>query len=402
MSLIPMLEHYARDFEMDGQDTPAGRKGRVFTRLCATEKPTRKKLAKDMSIRPATVSEIVLDLINNGLVVESRPEKVHQKGRPEIILGANPNSLAAAVINTISHTVNCTLVNLAGDILHKSQIETEAHEIDNDAFLDIIAKLYADCQDWLPDGARLAGTAISLPGIVDEHEQIWQYSSHWPQLRDVALSRLANLLSTRITVSKSLDCELRARMSRQDYPANQGLLLLHWGFGIGAAFQRALDTPFPKLKGFGEIGHSCVDLASQALCKCGMTGCVEAEAGLWALAPKLSTGDTPTEEWQFEQFLRDNPDLDIGDRPIGLVAMTLRNLFVTLSPDQCIITGPFSQNAAIFSRLVNRFEEFYPDGSLVVAGTRARIRSGRAGTKDEITGAATTIFRPALKELCGV
>ncbi len=402
MSLIPMLEHYAREFESGGSDTPAGRKGRVFARLCQSQNPTRKKLAEEMRIRPATVSAIMLDMINDGLVLEARPEKIHQKGRPEIILSPNPNALAAVVCSMVSQTINCTLINLAGETLYKGQVEAQADQIDNDTFLDIVASLYSDCLEHLPKGTKLAGVAMSIPGIVDKHRQIWRHSSHWPRLRNVDLSKLACLHSGRIMVSKSLDCELRARLSRMGCPADEGVLLLHWGFGIGAAFQPALDTPFSRARGFGEVGHSCADLASKAMCKCGMTGCVEAEAGLWALAPKLSTTDAPIDEWQFEQYLRENPTLDIGDRPIDLVAMTLRNLFVTLLPDQCVITGPFSQNEAIFSRLLSRFDAFLPESSLVVGEARTKIRPGRAGTKDEIIGAATTVFRPALKELCGV
>lgn len=401
MLAIPMLSHFARQFEVDGADGPAGRKGRVFTRLCATTDPTRKKLAERMGIRPATISDIVLDLIGDGLVLEARPDQVYQKGRPEILLRPNPNALTAIVCNTVSNTVHCALVNFAGEILHCSETQTRGDRIDKSAFLDIVVDLYKDCLGRVPNGARHIGAAISLPGIVDEERLIWRYSAHWPELRDLDLSVLSDRIANRITVSKNLDCELRARMSRRGHPPSEGVLLLHWGFGIGAAFQRGHDLQFLNKQGFGEVGHSCVDVTSRAVCKCGMTGCVEAEAGLWALTRKPGARDIPTEEWKFEQFLCDNPDLDIWYRPIDLVAMTLRNLCVTLSPDQCIVTGPFAQSKPIFSRLVTRFEEFLPQNSLVVGKRRTKLHAGRAGTEDEIIGASATVFRPALADLCG-
>jgi len=399
MPSIPMLELYAREFGLDGPDIPTGRKGRIFTRVCLSDQPTRKKLASDMGIRPATVSEIALELINDGLVLEARPDRSLQKGRPEIILSPNPDRLVAIVCYLVSHSIHCALVNLGGDTLYEAHFDAEAGRTDKPAFVKIISELFADCLGHVPQASELAGVAFSLPGIVDETNGIWCYSSHWPKLRNFDLSGLAEHFECNVTLSKNLNCELRARISRRSDQATESLLLLHWGFGVGAAFANGGDISISERKGFGEVGHSCVDPASQAICRCGMTGCIEAEAGIWALSESLEDRSFPREEWKFEQYLRDNPDLEAWDRPINLMALMLRNLSLTLSPDQCVITGPFSQNSRVFSRLVARFEELLPKKSLVVGEPRITLRSGRRGTQDEIIGAASTVFSSALMHL---
>lgn len=395
-----MIELYARQFEIGGPDLPTGRKGRIFTKVCASSAPTRKKLAEQLGIRPATMSEITLELINDGLVLEARPGRNLHKGRPEIILRPNADRLVAIVCYLVSHTVHCALVNLAGETLYNSQFEALADQTDNEAFLSAISNLCAGCLDQVPNGSTLAGIALSLPGIVDEVTGFWRYSSHWPKLRNLDLSSLTERLDSTVTVSKNLKCELHARRSRGNHQTSESLLMLHWGFGIGAAFAHRGSTFAAESRGFGEVGHTCVDSTSTALCKCGMTGCVEAEAGIWAIAERMKGQDIPEDEWQFEQFLRDNPDLDIWERPVKLMALTLRNLCLTLSPDQCIITGPFAQSEPIFSRLVKCFEENLPTRSLVVGENRTKLRAGRAGTQDEIVGAASTVFQPAINLLC--
>ncbi len=395
-----MLELYARQFEVDGPDMPKGRKGRIFTKLSGAHQPTRKRLAQEMGIRPATLSEITLELVEDGLVLEARPDRTFQKGRPEIILRPNPNHLAAIVCYLVSHTIHCALVNLGGDTLFKTQVEALPDETDGDRFIQIITGLFTTCMEHLPKKTVFAGVALSLPGIVDEVNACWRYSSHWPKLRNLDMSALSSVFETEVTVSKNLNCELRARMSRRNHPASESLLLLHWGFGIGAAFANSGDTSLSEKKGFGEVGHTCVDPASTIACKCGMIGCIEAEASLWALKNSLADRHVPAEEWKFEKFLHENVDLDVWDRPIELMALTLRNLCLTLSPNLCIISGPFAQNDVVFSRLSARFEEILPKSALVVGENRTEIRAGRAGTKDEIIGAASTVFCMSLNQLC--
>lgn len=398
MPSMPMLEHYSRLFETGGPDTPVGRKGRFFTRLCATTNPTRKKLGLEMGIRPGTVSDLSLELIRAGLVIEDRPKKNLQKGRPEIILRANGHKLVAIVCYFISQTVHCALVDLSGNKLYEISFEAAAEQVDPVAFASLINDLCQQAQGQIPLGSELVGMALSLPGIVDEVNSIWRYSVHWPKLRDIDLSHLDEMLGYPVMVLKNLNCELRARVSRHGQATTGGLILFHWGFGIGAAFVRGEDPFVSEHRGFGEVGHCCVDINSSAVCKCGMTGCVEAEAGLWALAPHLADADVSAKEWQFEQYLDDHSRLDIWQRPIELVALTLRNLCLIMAPDECIITGPFAQNSEIFGTLVDRFEALMPTSSLVVSNQRTILRAGRAGAKDEIIGAACSVFRSSLNQ----
>ncbi len=397
---IAMIDLYTRQFKNNHLNISTGRKGRIFSRLCELEKPTRKKLANEMEIRPATVSNIVFELINDGLVVEKRPDRSLQKGRPEIILRPNPNRLVAIVCHLVSYSVHCTLINLAGNILYETRHVAKVDRTDPITFFKIITTLFTKCKEHISLDSELSGLAFSLPGIVDEKKCKWIYSSHWPHLHNLDLSRLSKRFKCKITLSKNLVCELRARVFRHGCLNSKSILLLHWGLGIGAAFTSGNDMFILEKKGFGEVGHSCVDPASTALCKCGMTGCVEAEAGIWAIAKIQNDKNIPTEECKFAQYLQDNSNLNIWNRPIQLLAITIRNLCLALSPDQFIVTGPFAQNGNIFSQLTKNVNEQLPKNSLVIGDRKINLRAGRPGLQDELSGAASTVFLSSITRLC--
>ncbi|MEX3010433.1 ROK family protein [Hoeflea sp. TYP-13] len=400
MTSIPMSDYYFRQYELDGVDFPAGRKGRILSAICHGDNPTRKKIATDMALRPATVSDLVLELIRDGLVIESRPTQALQKGRPEILLSPASNRLCAVVFHAVSHTIHCAVVDFSGRIHFEAKEQVHADRIDKHGFTDVIERLSAQSRPHIPKAAEHCGFALSLPGIVDEPGKRWVYSAYWPKLPDFDLNILSDILRSQVIVRKNLNCELRARISRHARIRNKKTLLIHWGIGIGAAFaSNGKELDFGD--GFGEIGHCVLDPESTAHCKCGMIGCMEAEAGLWALATQSENQPIPIDEHKFEEFLKMCSDKSFLKRPILLMAHTLRNLTLTLMPDEIVLTGPFVQSPDTFQLLLDEFEQILPERSLVSKGRRPAVVSSRRSKSDEIIGAASDLFRPAIGLLCG-
>lgn len=401
MTSLPMSGYYFRQFEHDGADAPAGRKGRILSAICQGGAPTRKKLATDMGLRPATVSDLVMELIHDGLITESRPEQSSQKGRPEILLTPAPGRLCAVVFHFVSHTMHCALVDLAGTLLFETKKQLQADKIEKKGFIEELSSLAKKCAAHIPVSAKLCGYALSLPGIVDEPGKRWVYSAYWPKLSDFDLSKVSERLGQGVIVRKNLNCELRARTSRRENLGTGKTLLIHWGIGIGAAFI-SNGRELVLTEGFGEIGHCVLDPLSTANCKCGMIGCMEAEAGLWALATMSENQSIPINEQKFENYLQDCTDKAFLERPLLLMAHTLRNLSLTLMPDEIVLTGPFVQCAETFQRLTDRFELIFPEGSLVRKGRNPKIVSGRRSKSDELVGAASDLFRTEIGALCPI
>ena len=379
----------------------AGRQGRLFLDICAGGSVTRKRLAETHGIRPGTVSNLVLRLIDQGLVVEERPRPPYQQGRPEIILRPVFRRIAVIVIYVISREVRAVLVDLAGRILCDHGLTVVAEHANNASLLQLFASLIEAVRGRAPAATEIVGVAFSLPGIVDEEGLIWMHAtSRWPKVVNLELGAFAQSLNIPITVNKNLNTELRARLARRAGDRPGGTLVVHWGYGIGAAFALNGNVISTGNGSFGEIGHWTVATASTTKCLCGQLGCLETRAALWALLPRIREvfPHAPAEEWSFETFLRDH---DLAQVPAlkqatSEMALAVRNLFMILYPHRLVLTGPFAQDRRIFDQFVSEFSANMP----AHASSGVSLRVGRRGPEDEILGASLPLLQDALAGLC--
>ncbi|HHS81968.1 MAG TPA: ROK family transcriptional regulator [Devosia sp.] len=402
---IPMLDLYAEQFLADGPDSIKGRRGRLFIEICRPGRVTRKQLAADFAIRPGTVSRLVLDLIEAGLVEEKRPPASHQKGRPEILLQPVLDRLGVIVFFVVSQSIHATLVDLGGNELCRQVRNVQADNITTREVEEIILGMALQIQSRAPRRTEIVGLSFSLPGVVDETRNLWVIAtSRWPRVNNLDISVLARQLGLRTIVNKHLNCELRARIARRGEPENTNILSIHWGHGIGSSFSMNGTTLVSGNGGFGEIGHVQVHCQPETRCMCGLANCLETQAALWALLPAIRARypQVPEDEWQFEAFLKETEDFDMNllDNAIGHMARAMRTLTLLLSPDQIVLTGPFVQRTDIFETLCRRFRDVLPSDSNVFSRQSVTVVAARAGTEDEIVGAAYPLFADAIARIC--
>jgi len=399
-----MLGVYAEQFKSDGSNSVVGRKGRLFMEICKPKKTTRKQLSLDFDLRPGTVSSIVLELIEQGLVSEGRPEAPYRKGRPEILLRPATSRLAAIVFYVVSQSIHAVLVGFGGEEIGTAVSEVQAENVENDSLKHLIVDMAKNLINQASPETEIVGISFSLPGIVEENAMRWVFASRWTKIRNLDLSQIADELKLPVIVSKNLNCELRARITRKSEFKDSSILFVRWGFGIGASLFLNGSAVVAGNGGFGEIGHSYIGCDEDNLCRCGMKNCLETKAALWALLPRLRAvyPDIPEDEWSFEAFLKEREDFDINllDEAIQLMAVAMQNLTLILSPHQIVLSGPFVQHPAVFQKLNDRFRELLPSNSRVLAQREITVAVSRAGTEDEITGAAYPLFERALKSLC--
>ncbi len=397
-----MRAEYAGLFgDTGGPHGAAERKGRLFLDICDGGPVTRKRLIETHGIRPGTVSTLVLELIDQGLVSEERPRPPYQQGRPEILLRPVPERIGVIVVYVISQEFRGALVDLSGRVLCDHRLVLEPAHADNDGLLTLFGDLIATLREQATAATEIVGVAFSLPGIVDSTGLRWlQATSRWPAMTKLALAGIAKAQGIPVTINKALNSELRARLARRADDRRGGTLVVHWGYGIGAAF--ALDGQIiGSSRGqFGEIGHWTVAPDSDTRCLCGQTGCLETKAAMWALMPEIREvfPDAPTEEWRFEAFLRDHDITQVAavKQATSEMVMALRNLAVTLFPQRMVLTGPFAQDPKVFAQFMEEFGADLP----AHAPADMDIRVGRPGPADEIIGASLPLLQNALHALC--
>ncbi|MBL6945488.1 MAG: ROK family transcriptional regulator [Rhodospirillales bacterium] len=374
-------------------------KARLFFAIGETEHATRKRLAKQFGIRPSTVTALVKELIEDGLVSEGRVAATARKGRPEIYLNSVPGRQMALVIHIVSHDIRGVLLDINGEIRIEHAVRLDDKQADNEGLSNAFRQVAMALLDSVPFGAEVPGIAVSVPGIVDSAGGRWVYASRWPRMAGMTFEKLVDCSGLPTRVERNLNLELRARLQRRADERNENILFVHWGHGIGSAHARNGHVLNSGVGSMGEFGHWTTARDEDRACICGQKGCLETEAALWALLPAIRRDfpDAPADEWAFERFLRSN---NLAGHPViqeatEIFARNLRNLYMAFFPDRIILTGPFVQNDRIMTRLDAEFRNRLP----VYSQGLVSLRAARPGVDDEILGSALPVFQNALRDL---
>ncbi len=372
-------------------------KALIFEEILSSNTTSRTKLARELELRPTTVSNVIKELLDDGLVRESTKSSEGRRGRPHLMLRPHLNRLSAISIYVVSTAIRGALVNL-GDELVSERKRPLPFGAANDQIIQAIREVVLDLSHEVPGNSELVGVSLSLPGRLNFQRSEWSQSSRWNKLQDLSFESIEREVGVPVQLFNSMDAQMEYLLSAQAYLRRTGVVLVHWGFGIGASY--ALDGKVlgDRTGHFAEIGHWRVDLANQRRCACGSTGCVETVSALWSILPELRERfpGAPEDENDFAAFVMDKPveDDPILEKAIVSMAITLRNLYRVLFPEFIMIHGPFTNKRTIFTKLSRRFyEELGRDQT-----RRVTLQALKMDNRREILGSCYPFFRSALDQ----
>lgn len=371
-------------------------KASVFQYICSQPSPTRKKTAADLKIRPTTVSKSVQELIKDTLVYEGEAINPGKQGRPEICLYPNLDRYSAIAIYVVSLKIKGALINLGEDILTEKTITLTAGA-DNRVLTREISSLIHHLDLKKPAGSKILGAGISLPGTVNLPTRTWISSARWPSLRNLSFETIEDKSGYKLSVHKYLDTELEFLLIKNPDYRQGGTILFHWGYGIGSAYANMGRILRSTLGRFGEIGHWKMDDPFPRKCTCGLTGCLETKAALWALLPEIrkTYPHTPEDENEFRDFFQES-DLEqspLMERAIESIILALTNLYKIFFPDRILIISPFTHCKSILTRLKEGLLNNIPD----FARETFSLVNLNEGFQGGIYGSTYPLFRNMLR-----
>ena len=372
-------------------------KASIFQYICSQPSATRKKTAANLKIRPTTVSKSVQELIQDSLVYEGEVKNPGRQGRPEICLYPNLDRYTAIAIYIVSLEIKGALINLGEDILAEKTITLTAGA-DNRVLTREISSLIHHLELKKPAGSEILGTGISLPGTVNLPTRTWISSSRWPLLRNLSFDSIEEKSGHKLSVHKFLDTELEFLLLKNPDYCQGGTILFHWGYGIGSAYSNLGRLLCSTLGRFGEIGHWKMDDPFPRKCTCGLTGCLETKAALWALLPEIrkSYPDTPEDENKFCAFFNESSieQLPIMDKALESITLALTNLYKIFFPDRILIISPFTHCKSIFTRLKEGLLDNIPD----YAHKTVSLVNLDNGFQGQIYGSTYSLFHNTLRD----
>lgn len=348
---------------------------------------TRKDLIGETNIRPGTVSDITGELIAQGLIEESAPSGVRERGRPEVPLKPVWTRWVAISVYCVSMEMRADLIS-AEDVVIASESRDMPATADNAEVETILVDLLRDVIGNVPEHSQLLGATLSIAGLVNAENLDWIFSARWPRIRHLSLARVRDTLGIPLHLQRQLDLQLEYAMLANPDLRVGNTLLFHWGYGIGGAFASNGTVIQSSTGVFCQIGHVSVFPKSTRPCICGRIGCLEADAALWALAPHIegSYGNVPQNEDELVQFLKDHP---VHEEPyfkhaLGAVGHGLSHLLGILVPNRVLVYGPFLESQHVFETLHQDVRRLSPpivaDETEIEVIHRSSLSDGTAGT----------------------
>lgn len=263
----------------------------VVLQLVAAEgECSRAGIALRTALNKSTVSSLVAELIATGLLAETgEDEHPGRVGRPARLVRLNGGAVVGVGLELSVDALTVCALDLGGRLRRRVHAELDQVASDPGPALHRLAGYARAAIDELQqEGARVAGVAVALPGLVDE-----------PGRRLIVAP---NIGWQDVPVSAVLDGELGdGRVGGRvgglpitiDNEANLAALAEHWegaardlddvlcvsgGVGIGAALLFGGELHRGAHGFAGELGHVSVDPRG-APCACGGRGCLETVAG---------------------------------------------------------------------------------------------------------------------------
>lgn len=330
---------------------------------------SRADIARATGLTRATISELVAELLEDGLVVEDGQGQ-SSGGKPPTLLRLDAGARRIVAVDLSSRPFRGALLDLEGAVHHRMEADGAA---DLDAVEVLVDHLVAGSD------AAVLGVGVGTPGVVDDGTILQAANLGWT---DVPLARrLAD--RTALPVHVANDAHVSAIDEFGRHPTLENVVVVRAGAGIGAGI--VLDgRPFRgDGQAAGEIGHVPVP-GSDRPCTCGRRGCLETIANLSALLTEagLDQGGSPTDQIERLLAAKAAPQLiaDAG-RALGTV---LAMVVGVLDVHRVVVGGPL---LALGEPFLAAVREAVEDSVLPAVAPHIRVEASSAGDDAVLAGA---------------
>jgi predicted NBD/HSP70 family sugar kinase/biotin operon repressor len=371
---------------------------RAITALLGSGGPqSRADLARGSGLSRTTVSSLVTELLDTGVVVETEDRGTPYKGgsgRPPLLvaLAIRPGGVAGVDIG--HRHVRVAVSDRSATILAETQKWTDA-DPHGEATLDLAADLLRTTADdaGIPLGELLT-VGLCVPGPIDRRSARVDQAvlPGWQQLAPAG--ELADRIGVPVVVDN--DANLGA-MAEHQHGAGRGvadLIYIKLASGVGAGLVLGGRLHRGTTGIGGEVGHVLAREGGE-VCRCGSRGCLETEVSTRRLLDLLRPAYG--EELDLTDLLRLDGAGEADVRRVltdagRTVGRVLAGLCTTLNPARIVVGGSLGTSATLVAAIRDGVDHYaHPE-----AAASCEVVSGEFGGRAELMGSlALAITRAA-------
>jgi predicted NBD/HSP70 family sugar kinase len=370
---------------LDHSDIKTNNKKRIINLLSKERELTKLDISRKLDISVPTVTTIVGELIEEG-IVEEAGVATSTGGRKPVIIRFLPNSRYSIGINLEKDYIRAVLTNLDSKIIEETKKELTV--LTENEILDIIKMLIEQLMNFKEDiKDKLLGIGISLPGIINEDELTLEVATNF-RLKNISFKELNSYFNIPIFLENEANAGAIAESKLGIAKDLKNLIYVSITEGVGGGIFIDNGMYKGKDKRAGEIGHMCI-IKNGRQCNCGRKGCWETYASNRALIKDYNKKSSETVKSINEIIKRYNLGEEnaiyVIEEYIDNLAEGIQNLIFIFNPDYIVIGGEISKYSDIFSKKISNkvfnSNEFYKEGDV-------NILFSSLGDDSNILGAA--------------
>ena len=239
--------------------------------------PSRAQVAAATGLTKASVSSLVLDLLDTGIIREIglNPQG---RGRPGVGLELSPSRAVMGMEINVDY-ISAAVVGLAGKVLIREVQERDNRNSPDGPVLAALAVLAAKVRSAAGErGIEVLGGGLAVPGLVDPARSrvLTAPNLGWA---NVDLDPDALLPESPLGVALFNEANAAALAELRHRPDGASTFLFVSGeVGVGGGIVIGSELFTGPGGHAGEVGHIVVD-PDGGRCSCGGTGCLETVAG---------------------------------------------------------------------------------------------------------------------------
>lgn len=353
---------------LDQSDIKINNKKRIIKLLSKERELTKLDISRKLDISVPTVTTIVGELKEEGIVLEAGMA-TSTGGRKPVIIKFLPDSRYSIGVDLGKDFVRVILTNLDSEIIEDRK--KKLHIINDVEVLNTIKSLLEELlKDYISKQDKILGIGFSLPGTVNEKALKLEVATNF-KLKNISFNNLSEALNLPIYLENEANAGALAESELGIAKELSNLIYISVTEGIGAGIIINRNMYKGRSRRAGEVGHMTINKNGR-LCNCGKKGCWETYASVSAVINdynKESEQKILCLEELIERYKsNEEKATSIVEQYIQDLAEGIQNLIFIFNPDYIIIGGYISKFSDVFQKkLTSRiFEknEFYSEGDV--------------------------------------
>lgn len=312
----------------------------VFQQILKEAPISRAELSRKTKMSPTTITRIVKELMDEGLIQEKNAEVNRNKiGRRAIILDVVPEAIITIGLFIDKHTQEMVILGLNNEIISQ-EIFSFSTDNPDQCIANICRNIEEQIDKCQIERTNIIGVGIGLPGVIDSEKGALHLSATlgWNDIE------ITNKMEQQLGLQTVIDNELKARALAEYHQGNIGekerTAIISFGSGVGSALIIADEVYRGSTNSAGEIGHTTVEVDGEE-CDCGKRGCLQMyiiEEALIKQAKQYESISSLEDIFQYYSMGRDWA-IQLIEQAIKYIHITIANVVCMYNPDTVIVDG---------------------------------------------------------------